>query len=196
MSIPAILAPKPKDFRVLPVPDPLDVEIGCGVGFHPIRYCLENPNRTLWAFERTEEKFQKFFRRLERHPQIKNLQAIRGDGVLWMAHLQLSQKVDRIFLLYPNPCPKNSQKNLRFHNMDLFHYVLEALKIGGTVTMATNEAFYREEALSVMRERWGLELISDLPWEGKPRTHFEKKYLARSQSCWNLEWKKTVKNKN
>lgn len=192
MCLSPILAPKPKDFRNLPIRHPLDVEIGCGVGLHPIRYAIDNPDRMLWAFERTEEKFDKFFRRLQKHPQISNIEAIRGDGVLWIAHLQLQEIIERIFLLYPNPYPKNSQKNLRFHHMDLFDHVVRALKVGGTITLATNELFYRQEARAVMAERWGLELVSDAPWDGMPRTHFEKKYRARGQICWNLEWKKVL----
>ena len=40
----------------------LDIEIGCGVGMHPLRYAKENPSRTLLAIEHTRTRFNTFKR--------------------------------------------------------------------------------------------------------------------------------------
>ncbi len=184
------LVPRPKDFQALAVPSKFDIEIGCGVGFHPIRYAQENPDRFLLAFERTEEKFTKFARRLERHPPLKNLTAIRGDGMAWIVHGIPKESVNQYFFLYPNPYPKNSQKNLRFHNMPLFQWVVESLKPGGRITQSTNSQAYADEAERVTKTRWGLPIVKREIWTGTPRSHFEKKYQARGENCWNLVWEK------
>ncbi|MBI0385206.1 hypothetical protein JBE27_55325, partial [Streptomyces albiflaviniger] len=67
--------PMPPDFFRLPLDSnrPVDVEIGCGVGFHPLRYARENPERQLVAFEKTSEKFSKFLGRLKNHDPLPNL---------------------------------------------------------------------------------------------------------------------------
>ncbi|HEY8278503.1 MAG TPA: SAM-dependent methyltransferase [Bdellovibrionota bacterium] len=182
--------PMPPDFRKLPVdPDrPLDVEIGCGVGFHPLRYARMNPDRQIIAFERTSAKFARFEGRIRNHPELPNLFAIHGDAVAWISHGFAPESVDRYFLLYPNPYPKESQKNQRFHSMPFFSFLRATLKRGGTLTLATNEEFYMREALSEMREQWGLKLVEcrEIDRNSAPRSHFEKKYLERGDRCWNM----------
>ncbi len=184
--------PVPPDFRVLPLDPsrPLDVEIGCGVGFHPLRYAEKNPERQLVAFERTTEKFEKFSGRLRNHPKLSNLFPVHGDAIPWITHGFAPESVDRYFLLYPNPYPKESQRNLRFHLMPFFSRLRDTLKRGGSITIATNEEFYMSEAKLVMREQWGMKLIDcrELPLDFTPRTHFEKKYLLRGDRCWNMVW--------
>lgn len=187
--------PVPPDFRPLPTnPDrPLDVEIGCGVGFHPLRYAERNPDRQLVAFERTTEKFEKFMGRVRNHPELPNLFPVHGDAIPWITHGFAPESVDRYFVLYPNPYPKESQRNLRFHLMPFFSRLRDTLKRGGSITIATNEEFYALEAKHVMREQWGMKLIDcrELPFDFVPRTHFEKKYLLRGERCWNMVWTKS-----
>lgn len=182
--------PLPPDFRELPF-DPsrsFDIEIGCGVGFHPLHYARANPDRLLIAFERTAEKFEKFQGRLAHHDPLPNLVAIHGDAIPWITHGVAPGTVDRYFLLYPNPYPKESQRNLRFHEMPFFSVIVETLKPGGTLTLATNMDFYRIGALEKITKEWGLRLVSEgrIPPGFTPRTHFEKKYLARGEPCWDL----------
>jgi tRNA (guanine-N7-)-methyltransferase len=168
----------------------LDIEIGCGVGFHPIDYAKRNPERLLVAIEKTKEKFDKFLGRLERHPQIKSVIPIHTNAVWWIAHHVEPKSVDRYFILYPNPYPKDPQK--RFFQMPFMSWVVETLKIGGTITLATNEKYYYEESLENGEKVFGLKVIENRtvdPTE-KPRTHFEKKYLERGETCYNLVFQK------
>lgn len=181
--------PVPPDFKPFAIDPgkPLDVEIGCGVGFHPLHYARAHPERHLIAFERTSEKFEKFLGRLRTHEPLPNLTPIHGDGIAWVTHGIKPRTVDRYFLLYPNPYPKESQRNLRFHEMPFFAYLKETLKPSGLVTVATNERFYAEECRERMLGTWGFELLSErvLKQGDEARTHFEKKYLARGLSCFD-----------
>lgn len=184
--------PVPPDFEHIPLDParPVDVEIGCGVGYHPLRYARENPDRQIVAFEKTTAKFAKFVSRIENHDPLPNLFAVHGDAVAWISHSFAPESVDRYFLLYPNPYPKESQRNLRFHAMPFFSFLRATLKKGGTITMATNEEFLMREARQAMREQWGLVLVEcrEISRDAVPRTHFEKKYLERGERCWNMVW--------
>ncbi len=164
----------------------LDIEIGCGVGFHPIDYAKRYPDRLLVAIEKTKEKFDKFVGRLERHPQIKNVVPIHTNAVWWIAHQIKPNTVDRYFILYPNPYPKDPQK--RFFQMPFMSWVVETLKSGGTITLATNEKYYFDESLENAQKIFGLQVIEKrtVDLNEKPRTHFEKKYLERGETCYNL----------
>ncbi|CBW25985.1 putative tRNA (guanine-N(7)-)-methyltransferase [Halobacteriovorax marinus SJ] len=173
---------------------PLDIEIGCGVGLHPIQYSMANPDRYLVAIEHTTEKFEKFKRRFEKHGCPKNLLPVHENGISWVAHLLEKESVDRFFFLFPNPNPKPSQQNKRFHAMPFMEKVIECLKLDGTVHMATNESFYAEECLDFMTNVWKLKCVEhrmitkDDNFIG--RTHFERKYLERGQEIHDFIFKK------
>lgn len=164
----------------------LDIEIGCGVGFHPIFYARNNPDRLLVAIEKTSEKFAKFERRYVNHHSPFNLVPVHANAVAWITHYVKPLSVDKYFILYPNPYPKDPQK--RFFVMPFMTHLLETLKVGGHITLATNELFYAEEARKFASEYWKLEILEDsiVPISQQPRTHFEKKYLERGDICYNL----------
>lgn len=177
----------------LPKEQNIDLEIGAGAGLHAIRYSQQNPQRFLIALERTS-KADRMLQRVRHHPDIKNLLALRCDAIPWVTHFCPPQSLSRIFLLYPNPYPKSTHKNLRFHHMPFMSFLLSRLKSGGEITLATNEDFYAEEAQSIMASQWGLETksVERLDSNFKGRTHFEKKYLNRGELCWNLIFRKTI----
>jgi len=186
--------PPPPDLAPLGLnpAQPVDVEIGCGVGLHPIRYARENPGRQLVAIERTKDKFEKFAGRLSHHETLPNLTAIHGDALAWITHGFAPESVSRFIMLYPNPYPKPAQRNQRFHYMPFFAQLRATLKQGGELWLATNEAFYAEEARLIYPAEWKMELVEDslVSPSSPPRTHFEKKYLARGEPCFNLRFAK------
>jgi tRNA (guanine-N7-)-methyltransferase len=193
-----------REFNPTLVPEPLsptafplgqewvDLEIGCGVGFHPIRYAQEHSERTLIAIERTNMRFARFQSRLAGHPHVTNVVPIQDDAIRWVTHRVPPGSLDRIFLLYPNPYPKSGQQNKRWHSMPFMGHLLGCLTAGGTLTLATNMASYAEEARQMMQEVWGAHLIQDLRFTAKERsldkasTHFERKYLQRGEGCTEL----------
>ena len=116
----------------------VDLEIGCGVGWHPIRYASENPERVLVAIERTAEKFGKFRDRLRRHAALPNLLPVHADAVAFISHFVPDATIDRIFLYYPNPNPKNAAA--RWIRMPFFGTLAKKLRPGGRI--ATTKAYW------------------------------------------------------
>lgn len=166
---------------------PLDLEIGCGVGWHPIKYAQANPNRTLIAIEHTRAKFDGFRRRADRH-ELPNLLPIHADAIRWVTHALPESSVDRIFVLYPNPEPQAANK--RWFRMPFMHELLTKLKPQGTIELATNIATYKDEAKMYASEVWNLELADEHTVTENPRTHFEKKYLLRGETCFDVTFRK------
>ncbi len=175
---------------------PIDLEIGCGVGLHPIRYALAHPERRLIAIEHTRNKFERFAGRIASHQrqgvQLSNLFAIHGNALSWVTERVPPGALSRIFILFPNPNPKRFQANLRWFRMPFFGRLLQSLLPGGEIHLATNIEEYAAEALLYAREVWHLELVSarrftqsDSP-ESVPRTHFEKIYLERGVTIFDF----------
>ena len=165
----------------------LDLEIGCGVGYHPIQYALKNPDRFLVAIEHTAIKFEKFKRRLKHHPQIKNVHAVHANAIAWIAHELSEETVDRIFLLYPNP-------NHLWYQLPFMHQLVKVMNVGGVLELRTNLQEYQAEAKIYLSEAFGLLLDDEAELkfspDYRPATHFEKKYLERGETCFLQRWKK------
>lgn len=174
----------PKDFSQV------DLEIGCGVGWHPIQYAAAHPDRFLIAIEKTREKFQKFAGRVARHSHPKNLYPVHADAVAWVTHALPPKSISRILIPYPNPNPKNAAH--RWIRMPFFARLLETLRREGTVLFLTNLETYALEVKEHAVRDWGLRVLRDekktkADLAGKYRTHFEKKYLERGETCFEIE---------
>lgn len=177
--------PSPRS-EVLFSPHPkIAVEIGCGVGLHPILLAKERPDWKIYGLERTKEKFEKFQRRLWNHPKLQHLLAIHDDGLSWIIHRMPDESIDELYLFYPNPYPKEHQRNKRFHFMPIFSLILKKLKIDGSIYLRSNESWYLDEFMKVATEIWGMELSSKKR-VSTGETHFEIKYLEQNQICHEL----------
>lgn len=168
----------------------LYVEIGAGVGLHPIRFAQDHPGTRIMAVERTADKYRSFANRVANH-DLPNLLAIHAEATVFLPQVLEESSVSKFFFLYPNPYPKTSQKNLRWANSPFLHFVHKALKANGTVEFATNLMSYKDELITNL-QAYGFKNLSVTEVEigsttfPKPRTHFEKKYTSRNESCWNL----------
>ena len=166
--------------------EPLDLEIGCGVGWHPIAYAIKNPDRHLIAIEHTRAKFEKFASRYERNSRPTNLLPVHANAMSWVAMNLPNDSLERVFLLYPNPWPKNPAQ--RWLRMPFFGELLKKLKRAGEITLVTNEKWYSSEAKDAAAQQWGLAIkeqraisLKENP-EFVPRTHFEQKYFNAGQT--------------
>lgn len=172
---------------------PTDLEIGCGVGWHPIQYSKENPKRHLIAIEHTANKFKSFEQRVRQH-HLPNLTPVHANAISWITQEVPTESLDRIFLLYPNPNPKNPAQ--RWFRMPFFDFLISRLKSKGEILFATNEGFYAKEAKDYALNRWGLGLNKEEQLTQRshpnyrPRTHFEKKYFLRGETCFLFQFLK------
>jgi tRNA (guanine-N7-)-methyltransferase len=168
---------------------PLVVEIGCGVGLHPIRWSQANPDRQMLAVERTREKFAKFNRRLTRHSQIDNLWTAHAEAAVLLPQLLEPASVDEYFMLYPNPEPKAPNRRLAYS--PLLKFICSSLRPGGVLCVATNvESYAQELATRADQAGFARPEVSVVAPDARPRSHFEKKYLERGERCWNVTLQK------
>lgn len=171
----------------------LDLEIGSGAGWHALTRATAYPRRRLIAIERTSAKFGKLEGRFESHDRPVALLPLHADAVSIVTHELPAGRFDNVFLLYPNPEPKNPAQ--RWIRMPFFARVIELLAPEGLITFATNERFYFDELLELGPRDWPLEIASrrELPpaMVDSARTHFEKKYLARGETCLEVQFRRS-----
>ena len=162
---------------------PICLEIGAGMGRHAILFAEQNPEKTLVAIERTAAKFKVFAVRQQEH-QLANLYPVHADALPWVVHALAPASVAQLFILYPNPEPKNPAQ--RWLNMPFFEFLLSRLQVGATITLASNIPEYLNEAEQQLINVWHLPYERQTIATDSARTHFEVKYLERGEPCQQL----------
>lgn len=162
---------------------PLIVEIGAGKGKHALSFAEQNPDKHLIAIERTRNKFDAFAK-LATAQNALNLDAIHADAIAWIVHAVPASSVAKIFILYPNPEQHNP--NQQWLNMPFFEFLLSRLQDDGEVVLATNIEAYMDNAEQQATQIWCLPNTRYKVPSDSQRTHFEVKYLARGETCWEL----------
>lgn len=178
----------------------LDIEIGCGVGLHPLEYIHLTSGRKIIAIERTQAKFKKFINRFNSHLKKKPdlgavLLPVGGEAISFLLEFIKASTVENYFLLHPNPYPKARHLNKRWYAMPAMSLLVSTLKSGGCITLATNQKYYYQEALVYMQELWKFSIKDQsIYYKGdiKGRTHFERKYLDRGEAIFNVVFQKPM----
>ncbi|MGP5201926.1 SAM-dependent methyltransferase [Psychrobacter aquimaris] len=166
---------------------PLILEIGAGKGKHALGFAAKNIDKHLIAIERTRNKFDAFAK-LAVLQDSPNLNAIHADAIAWIVHAIKPNSVSKIFILYPNPEQHNP--NQQWLNMPFFEFLLSRLHVGGEVVLVTNIEAYMNNAEQQATETWSLPNERYQVADDSQRTHFEIKYLARGEVCWELNVRK------
>lgn len=151
-------------------------EIGAGRGKHAHLYAHVHPDHHIIALERTKNKASD----LVKNPP-PNLTAIHADAIFWSVYALPPHCLSKVYILYPNPEPHNS--NQRFVNMPYFEFLLSRIKAGGQIIIASNIISYIDEACQKLSDVWCLPFDKRLIENTSARTHFEIKYLARGEMC-------------
>ena len=165
----------------------LVLEIGAGKGKHALSFAMQNPDKHLIAIERTRNKFEAF-EKLAAQQNSANLTAIHADAIAWIVHAIAPNSIDSIYILYPNPEQHNP--NQQWLNMPFFEFLLSRLQVDGEIILATNIETYMDNAEHQANKVWCLPNTRNQVASSSQRTHFEVKYLARQETCWELSMKK------
>ncbi len=181
--------PKPDiNLTEFSLPEKFVLEIGAGTGDFAIQYAKNNQKQIIVAIEKTKEKFRKFADKLDGLEVKKNILPVHANAINFVVHFVKPQTITKCYINYPNPYPKASQANKRFHNMPFIEYLKICLVDGGQIEFATNIESMAEEAKDKFVKTWGFRLVNEfvLVDPGLARTAFEKKYLDRGEACYRL----------
>lgn len=176
-------------------PHSLWLEIGAGTGQFFEALARLNPEKNLVAIERDRMRGKRLARRTE-ESGLGNFLGIRGNAIAAAMTGLKPESLERIYILYPCPWPKNSQRKHRWHFHPTMPKLVEALEKNGLLILASDQKFYVEEAHYVWKEKYGLEVLKFGEVSPHPlnalelfpggRTKFERSFLAAGQPCYEL----------
>ena len=159
---------------------PLLLDAGCGVGWSTLQLGRAHPDHFVLGVDQSEDRLTRG--KPEAIPS--NVFFARADLVdFWRLLLQADIRLDRHYLLYPNPWPKVGHISRRWHGSPVFPALLA---LGGRLECRSNWSVYVEELALAIGE-----LTGDIPqvetFEAvEPLSPFERKYRDSGQALYRL----------
>ena len=159
---------------------PLILDAGCGVGLSTRHLALSHPDCFVLGIDQSADRLA----RQTVWPQAEptNALLLRADLVdFWRLLLAEGVPLHQHYLLYPNPWPKASHLQRRWHGHPLFPTIVA---LGGVLECRSNWPIYIAE-FSVGLQQLGVVDVEVAPFiPTLPLTPFEKKYAASGHALW------------
>ena len=152
----------------------------CGVGESTARLAASHPDARVIGLDKSEARLGKHEHYRQ---QADNYAVFRADvNDFWRLVKEAQWTVRKHYLLYPNPYPKSSQVQKRWHASAAF---VDLMSITSHVEVRSNWLIYLLEFAQAAKH-YGV--LSDLQTisDGEAFTPFERKYRGSGQTCWKL----------
>ncbi|MFM7658056.1 MAG: tRNA (guanine(46)-N(7))-methyltransferase TrmB [Burkholderiaceae bacterium] len=160
----------------------LMIDAGCGVGLSTRRLAQQSPDAFVIGVDQSAHRLGR--RNRWDGPAPDNFITVRAELVDFWQRLALANvQPFRQYLLYPNPWPKKSQLQRRWHAHPIFPTLL---RLGGYIECRSNWKIYIDEMAAAFTQLTGLEVNTEhfsLPATGA-LTPFEQKYAASGHALW------------
>lgn len=174
-------------------PGPLVVEIGFGNGSFLIDQAEKDPASNYVGIEQSWGSVQRLFRRLDQ-AGLAHMRVVQGSAAFVLDHLFAPNGIDRIFIHFPDPWPKERHRSRRLIHPGFVRLLAKRLAVGGKVTIATDHAAYAAwigevlESQSLLRSCSPSTWVHDLP--GRRPTKYERKAIAAGVPIHYFVWRR------
>lgn len=159
---------------------PLIFDSFCGVGESTVEIARQNPTALVLGLDKSLCRLDKHVSN-HQSENLSNYHLLRADvDDFWRLAVAAGWKLDKHYLLYPNPWPKASLLKRRVHGSPLFPSLL---LLGGVLELRSNWQIYVMEfecALAIAGRPASMQEALQNP----PITPFERKYQQAGQALW------------
>jgi tRNA (guanine-N7-)-methyltransferase len=157
---------------------PLILDAGCGVGWSTVALARAHPDRFVIGVDQSADRIGRG--RPEDLPE--NAVLVRADLVdFWRLLAADGVRLERHYVLYPNPWPKIGHLARRWHGHAVFPVWRE---LGGLVECRSNWRIYIVEMARALTLLTGRPVNPEAFAPDEPLTPFERKYLASGHALW------------
>jgi tRNA (guanine-N7-)-methyltransferase len=174
--------------------NPLNLEIGFGVGNFLIEMGIREPDENFIGMDFYHKGIRKVISRIEKY-QVNNVRIVYGDAKEKIPLLFNDQELSRVYINFPDPWPKKRHHKRRLIKPAFIKTLSEKLKSGGEIHIATDFESYALEILEFFEKELTLKNKNGsgtfLPQkEGIPKTKYEKKFINAGERIFYLEFVK------
>ena len=174
--------------------NPLNLEIGFGVGNFIIEMGIREPNENFIGIDFYHKGIRKVITRIAKY-EICNARIVYGDAKEKIPLLFAPEELNRVYINFPDPWPKKRHHKRRLIKPDFIKVLVEKLKFGGEIHIATDHEAYAMEILDffekdrLLKNKNGLGTFL-FQKEGIPKSKYEKKFISAGERIFYLEYKK------
>lgn len=152
----------------------------CGVGESTANLAKAYPKARIIGIDKSALRVDKHE---HYRAQSDNYRVIRADvNDFWRLVRQSDWPVSQHFLLYPNPYPKKTQVQKRWHASAA---MVDLMAITPHIEVRSNWLIYLLEFAQAAKHYGAVSNLSEVTGESH-MTPFERKYRASGQVCWKL----------
>jgi len=126
--------------------NPLNLEIGFGVGNFIIEMGIREPNENFIGIDFYHKGIRKVITRIAKY-EICNARIVYGDAKEKIPLLFAPEELNRVYINFPDPWPKKRHHKRRLIKPDFIKVLVEKLKFGGEIHIATDHEAYAMEIL-------------------------------------------------
>ena len=174
--------------------NPLNLEIGFGVGNFIIEMGIREPNENFIGIDFYHKGIRKVITRIAKY-EICNARIVYGDAKEKIPLLFNPEELDRVYINFPDPWPKKRHHKRRLIKPGFIKVLAEKLNCDGEIHIATDHEAYAMEILDFFEKEPALKNKNELgafrsQKEGVPKSKYEKKFISAGERIFYLEFKK------
>lgn len=177
-TLPSILEPLRLE-ELFPVPQPLEVELGCGDATFLVEYAARHPERNFLGVERLLGRLRKLDRK-GRRLGLRNLRGVRIECAYFLQYLLPPESVAALHVYFPDPWPKKKHRHKRLINERFPELALRVLQRGGVVYLRTDDADYFAQMQAVFGAHGAFQPVETPSELAGLLTDFEREFQARN----------------
>jgi len=164
--------------RLFPMPQPLEVELGCGDASFLVEYARRHPEKNFIGIERLLGRLQKLDRK-GRRLGLGNMRGIRIESAYFLEYLLPPHSATAVHVYFPDPWPKKKHRRHRLIGERFPALARNALAPGGTVYLRTDDADYFQQMNEVFATAKEFEKVETPLALAEITTDFERDFNAQ-----------------
>lgn len=171
------------------------LEIGPGQGDFLLHLAEQHPTKKILAIEIDAFRFHKISEKIKKL-KLDHVTLIHGDARIPLAKDLHNTKLEKIFVLFPDPWPRNRHRHKRLLSTEFLTALCARLQDNGEFTLATDVRDYAD---------WVIKNLGDVPQMKNMRpstptttllpdlvtTSFEKRWREYGRTCHYVRFTKT-----
>ena len=174
--------------ELFPLPQPIELEIGCGDGGFLFERAQAHPERNFLGIERLLGRARKLSKKGLREG-LTNLRLLRIEARYVLEYLLPEGAFEAVHIYFPDPWPKERHRRHRLINETFPPLARRILVSGGAIYLRTDDLTYFEQmqltfcALDDFKLQETPEEISDIT------TEFERQWLAAGRQIHRVAYR-------
>ncbi len=148
------------------------LEIGCGHGHWLAAYAKVNPDEFCVGIDLITGRIEKSLRKQELQ-NIKNISFLKAEATEVLDALTPAHKIEKIFILYPDPWPKRRHHKNRFLCAENLTRLAKASTADAMLFFRTDDADYFDWTVRELKNHPNWQICEENPWPFETPTFFE-----------------------